>query len=136
MNEHDLDRVLAELAAEEPPEEALAQVRVRVRSRVRAARVAWRWATAAAAACVAIAAAVLWTRPVPRSLAPPKAARAAIAPAPQPVLPDYRRPAAARPAKPPRRRVPVIEPLTVKLVTADPDVIVYWIVDGTKGDTE
>lgn len=99
-------------------------------------RPAWRvWMLAVAAAVlVGLATLTLWRRvtPVP---APPKILTLA------PVIPDppplpkvvlVERPARRR-AKPVAPRPVETESFVVKLVTNDPDVVIYWIV-GTNGD--
>jgi len=111
-----------------------AALRARLLSRLRP--VAWwrrgwlRWAAAGV-----VAAGALWLA---------MAARVLLRPAPQPVVAFVRPPAPAltatvqrvRPAPPIRaethpRRKPAApaEPLTVRLVTDDPNVVIYWITD-------
>ena len=48
---------------------------------------------------------------------------AELPPAPAPKLPVRRKP------EPARRSAPLEQPLLVKMLTPDPDVVVYWLVD-------
>jgi hypothetical protein len=118
-----------------------AEVRSRVLGEIRRRRLV-RTAMYAAAAAVVILACGLWAWRISRvEPAPPAVARvltpappALEAPTPITALP-VRHPARRvrpRPAPEPKREEPV-EPLLVKLETPDPDVVIYWIVEG-KGD--
>lgn len=122
-----------EFGAEPVDETALREVRARVLAQVaaerpRAAFPVWRWA--AAAACLAAISGTGYVIPKFAAVVPP--------PGPGPV-------AVVRPAvPPPADRAPVAravrvrrpkppamkatEPLLVKLVTDDPNVVIYWIV--------
>jgi hypothetical protein len=62
------------------------------------------------------------THPQPRQLAAP--ATVELPPEPVPKVAVRR-----REPKPSRRGAPVEQPLLVKMLTPDPDVVVYWIVD-------
>jgi hypothetical protein len=78
----------------------------------------------------------LWAWRLARTEAPPLVAARAIPPAaperayqaPAPVL-LHRRAKRVRPLPAPKRHEPV-EPLLVKLETPDPNVVIYWIVEG------
>jgi len=110
-----------------------AAVRARVLERVQVKR-RWIWWPAWAGAA-AVAALVGWLWLSPASQAPPEAGQR---PAP-PVIAQVSAPAPvmAQAEQAPRkhrgrRRAPVpppTEPLVVKLITDDPDVVIYWIVD-------
>ena len=98
----------------------------------------WLWAGAlASAATAAVLVGVLATRPeAPPAPPRPEVARVIepalpVAPPPRPARPVIRRRAAPKPVVRPVKT----EPLVVKLETADPNVIIYWIVDST-GDSE
>jgi hypothetical protein len=88
-----------------------------------------RWPWAVAAAAVLLAAFGLSYRPA--ETVPPVAvmqSRDA-----EPVLPAVAKPVQARrvrPAKP----APPAEPLQVKFLTDDPDVVIYWLVDPVQGE--
>lgn len=57
----------------------------------------------------------------------------AFTPPPMPALPSPR--PVPRRAAPVRAHAAATEPLLMKIVTDDPDVVIYWIVEGTqKGD--
>jgi predicted anti-sigma-YlaC factor YlaD len=60
---------------------------------------------------------------LPRQVAAPATVTAKLAPAPAAKLAVRSKPKRAR------RNAPVAEPLLVKMLTPDPDVVVYWIVD-------
>jgi hypothetical protein len=107
--------------AEELRLNAVALREMRVRPRVR-----WEWALAAAAAVVMAIA--TWkvtrvdkipTQPMPVAVAAAKPLEALHGPAPR------------KRAK--RHLVPAAEPLRVKMLTSDPDVVIYWIVDRKEG---
>jgi hypothetical protein len=118
-----------------------AEVRSRVRSEIGRRRRA-RAAMYAAAAAVVILACGLWAwRGARVDTAQPLVARVNVpAPppveAPQPVasVPVHHHPKhlRLRPAPEPKKEESA-EPLLVKLETPDPDVVIYWIVEG-KGD--
>jgi anti-sigma factor RsiW len=98
-----------------------AAVRVRVLAEVeRSHRPLWRrvlaWSTVAAGILV-MAAVMRLYRPVP---APPVVALA------RPAAPELRAPVSKRRPAP---RVRVVETVTIKLMTDDPDVVIYWIAD-------
>lgn len=136
-----LERVLGML--EEAHQQAfgdaeLAPVRERVRARITAGRRRWApvWAGGLAAALLLLA---VWigqrhTRPVSDRERPV----AAVLPSkPQPVPAPTAPVKVKRPARVRRVRNAALprpaEPLTVKLITDDPNVVIYWIIDG-KGD--
>lgn len=123
---------LAELAAIDPPDTAYAAVRAGVMRQVRPQRRAWAsWAAAAALVAVTLALSMLWrwrTSPAGRPPMPSVAAKA--------VLPDPPR------AQPPKivsatRRAPrkTAQPMVVKIVTDDPNIVIYWISEST-GDMD
>jgi hypothetical protein len=99
------------------------------------------WVAAAAAACVVIAAGLSWhlrepprVEPVPIAAAPP-----VVIPAPPP--PPPRVVPAIRKRKPKWKPEPVLlaqntEPLVVKMLTDDPDVVIIWLVDGKEQNDE
>jgi hypothetical protein len=95
-------------------------------------------AFAAAAVAVAVALAA-WLVPGPRPPVPP-APKIAAAPSPPPP-PEAKLGAVAEPLRPRRRparrprreQPPDAEPLLVQLVTDDPNVVIYWLIDH-KGD--
>ena len=89
----------------------------------------WMWAPAMAAAAMALLMA-LWPRP-PQSLVLP------LPPAPAAAPPEIAKAVPVRHAPRPRKLAAKLrepsEPLVVKLLTDDPDVVIYWIT-GTKGE--
>lgn len=97
------------------------------------ARPALNWALATAAA-VMMAIGVWRMAPAPKAvLVAEKAGRPLGAlPAPRSVVPDLRPAQRSRPVKALRRAV-AAEPLKVKMLTSDPDVVIYWIVDRKEG---
>lgn len=124
----EMKRSLAELrAAHAEPLEAAAftAVRARVLAQIDHTRglawwLAWIGALAAAAAVLVI---LLLPRPVPppKMIAAPPVQVAAVVRAP--VIPVPAIPV----ARPKKRKVPRPEPLIVKLITDDPNVVIYWI---------
>jgi len=135
--------LLGELAREAPPEETLAEVRSQVRRRVARPTRRWPWAAVAAAATVLIVAGVEWQERQEIVPPPPLVARAPEAPpvfkaplvserasAPAPVRVAVPVPivAESRPSAPERS-----EPLVVKFLTDDPDIVIYWIADEIGG---
>jgi len=103
----------------------LAAVRARVMERVMAPRRIWGWRVALAAVAAAVVLVALLEREPVRPIAPlPKLQVPAAVPPPPPVV---------RAALPPKRRarprVAEPEPLVVKIVTDDPDIVIYWIAD-------
>ena len=110
-------------------EEELPEVRFAVISRIRqqaSARKLLRWGWALAAAAVVVVAVSLW--PHERNIAP---APAEVAVAPKAEIP--RTAPAVAPPKTARRtlahRKQAAPPLVVKMLTDDPDVVIYWQVD-------
>jgi hypothetical protein len=110
-------------------DDELPRVKMTERRPVVARPVPW-VAAAAAAALLALAAhqASQWkpiVETLPRQVAAPATVTAKLAPAPAPKLAVRRKP------KPARRGAALAlkEPLLVKMLTPDPDVVVYWIVD-------
>ncbi len=139
-----LDETLKDLGSEGVDLVLLAEVRSRVMNEVVDRRpsllYAWRWKYALAAAVVllAVGAGVSVWRPV--EVPPVEVAtvrRPARVPARQAEEPAPRKVVARRPAGVPARKAEEpaprteAEPLLVKLVTDDPEVVVYWLVDRT-----
>lgn len=121
MNDEQLRDALAALRDDPVPFES---VRGRVLTRRRRPAL-WLWPAAAAAAC-----AVLWMaapRPGAEIAPPPLPVSAKV-----PATPIRRENPAAPAITPVRavRRVEKAEAFTVKLVTDDPDVVIYWVVGG------
>jgi hypothetical protein len=94
-------------------------------------RLHWEWALAAAAAIVM--AIGLWRTKTPPKEPPERAAAAKIG---RPTRPESSARAAVSPLPPrthhAKRREPA-EALRVKMLTSDPDVVIYWIVDKKEG---
>ena len=114
------------LKLEAAPESILTEVRWRKPGR----KIPWpflRWAPLAVTAglFLAMLAEVISRRP---ELAPPKL-EIAVANAIPPATPAARASASVRK----RRHAPKPEPLLVKLVTDDPEVVIYWLVDHNGG---
>jgi Putative zinc-finger len=120
---------LKALSEDAPNDDALALwrrgllARIDSQPRRRAPGWGWAWAAAAAVALVAFLAVPRKAPPSPTPLA--RLTPAAVLPAPQPPAPVVHR-------RPRHRRAPapVPEPLLVKLETSDPNVVIYWIVEG------
>ncbi len=105
-------------------------VRSRVMARLPARRQwGWIWAVPAAALACLLLFALAGTKPEPlllRVMAPRPPAIQPSAPRPQPVRVAHRK----RRIRP---KTVATEAMTIKLLTDDPDVVIYWIVD-KKGD--
>ena len=150
------DREFAEILAllrrahaESVGEVQLAAVRARVLERLQPKRRWWPVWTGAAAAAALASLLFFWAsqpRPVPQSVSslhtgtrpsgsvPRPSSSAPDAPAPpRPKPKRVTRVRHARKAPPATAEPPADEPLTVKLITDDPDVVIYWIIDA-KGD--
>ena len=134
-------QVLKEAHAEPPSEAHFAAVRARVLAKVRHDRRPW-WRKGWAYGLVAAAAALLIglvLRPGPAPAPPPMPQVAVTQPPPAvEVRPaeSVRRPAGLHHKKRVQAPPPVVgpvRPLVVKLVTDDPDVVIYWITD-TRGE--
>ena len=135
--------VLREAHGETALAAAGAAVRARVMARLeRGRRGVWKWAFGMAGGAV-VAAAVWVAMVVARPVPPVAAPRVAAARAPEVAAPRVAA-AVAAPARRAARRVrPAIakeeaepaKPVMVKLVTDDPDVVIYWIT-GTTGEIE
>lgn len=134
MKDPELSEALRELRdAEEVLPGAYAAVRARVMTGIAAERrLAWPWWLAGAAAATACALWMLFFRmapPAPQSTRAGQVRPLVIAmpaePAPAPAVPMRR--------KRPKRIARSAEPLQIKILTDDPDVVIYWIVDG-KGE--
>ncbi len=121
-------------------------VRARVLDRLareRSPRRMWAWVVGLAAA-LALAGVLVTSRPAERPRAPLAAVRR-----PEPPIVEARVPEPVAPAVPSAREAPVArsvpsprvevaaleEPLVVRLVTDDPDVVIYWIAD-RKGEAQ
>lgn len=125
--------LLRELHGEPIAPAHLAAVRARVISQLESDRLRWRrisWLTAAGLAAAALIGTIaLEIRHVPLAPLPVAVhhAPSQVAEAKPPAVPVIRRVRAARRLK---RRTPALsEPLIVKLVTDNPDVVIYWIAD-------
>jgi hypothetical protein len=130
------DLMLLRLAHEDALDPAhFRALRAHVLDQVRRERGApvWRWIPLAAAAAL-VALLLVWPRQTTPVRLPPPAPRARTADAPPPQVAEVPRRAQARVrrARRPLTRHPVT-PLVVKMLTDDPDVVVYWILDA-KGD--
>jgi hypothetical protein len=96
--------------------------------KVRSTAARWQWAMAAAAAIVM--AIFAWKVTRVQKLAPPPVRIAVVAP----VRPVEKVALAGHGPAPHRRvRKEKFEPLKVKMLTSDPDVVIYWIVDRKEG---
>jgi hypothetical protein len=141
----ELERNRAALQAVEIHPAAFDAVRSRVLNEIRAKKqwgVWWGWSAVAAAACVAMLCASLvlhgWKSPAPpRPLIatknPPKIERA-LAPVPSVVRAQHRAHHHFGPVTASAGPAHASEPLVVKMLTNDPDVIIIWLVD-QKGDS-
>jgi hypothetical protein len=145
--------LLAETHQQAPGESQLAAVRERVRRRISAGRRRWVpvWAGGLAAAIVLLA---LWvgqrherplvsvTRSEPQVPSEPRPSGSGPLPKPATPIPKRaRKPPVTPPPAEPRVRseprplgsgplqTPPAEPLTVKLITDDPNVVIYWIIN-------
>ena len=129
-----MDEILALFRAthNEPVDPAhYTAVRSRVVAEIERTRAPWRrfaWISGVGAMAAVLLFAI-WFAPALRrpDVAPPP--RVAIAIPPAPAAPAVLQPRAvpvahARPARPPHR-----EPLTIKLQTSDPNIVIYWIAD-------
>ena len=117
---------------------ALVAVRRRVSARIareRAARSVWRW-SAGLAACLAVVFSVV-IRGVPEESPPkPGVAFHAIGPPEAWEARIVARPARRRRASVPapvRELATATQPLKIKILTGDPDVVIYWLVDNEGG---
>ena len=125
-----------ELGSEALDQTLLDGVRRRVMARVAERRAPapfdwWRVWAPAAAVVAAVLAVWLWPR-VPE-VAPPRVMSAAIPPAP--AAPALVWPRPVRRAAAVTTAAPAAEPLLMRIVTNDPDVVIYWIVEcKQKGD--
>jgi hypothetical protein len=89
----------------------------------------WPWMVAAAAAVV-LAVVGLSDRPAPVVVLPQ------VAMVPAPVAPVVASPVKPKPARRARvaKAAPPAEPLLVKFLTDDPDVVIYWLIDPVQGE--
>jgi hypothetical protein len=96
---------------------------------VREPRLPWMSAAAAAALLVLIAYQAAQWRPVVETIPRPRVVTEDVTVRPEePVRPARKRPV-RRKLVSTRRAVPAGEPMLVKMLTADPDVVVYWLAD-------
>jgi len=118
--------VLQAAHAEAPLEAHVAAVRARVMAELERSARPWHrlaWISGVAAVAVLLLAAMLWpARRVPE--APRLLARIPAAPEVVKAAPAARPAARRMVARAPRRA-----PLTIKLQTADPNIVIYWIAD-------
>ncbi len=141
-------QVLRDAHAEQPAPAHFAAVRARVLAELTRERTPWwtRWWAFAPAVAAVVALMVVWMWPVRRPVPlPPQVARVAPAPdLPSRLAPARISPTRKRAANAPhrlrraRREMPTpvtgpAKPLVVKLVTDDPDVVIYWITE-TRGE--
>ena len=125
MNDTELQQILAQLRDDPVP---VPTVRHRVLAhlgRTRRIRRLSMWTAVAAAAALIF---VTFAPPEPLNIPPPPAPIVAALPPPaisKSVRVTEQRRRAGRP-----KPVPPSETLTVKLLTGDPDVVIYWIVEG------
>lgn len=131
---------------------AFTAVRARVRAEIQASRrrrAWWMWSAAAAAVCVAILSVsylVMPKRVAPAKVAPVVAQVAPVAPTPQQTVASQPRLSNTRRASVRKRThkfglvadhsapAQKTEPLVIKMLTNDPNVIIVWLVD-PKGDS-
>jgi hypothetical protein len=105
--------------------EELPRLRVKTPRR----RMAYPWVAAVAAALFALALLVPRTRMLRPAAAPPVSqavSNVAAQPAPAQPPPQLRATAKAETARLPRQR---LEPLKIKMLTSDPDVVIYWLIE-------
>jgi len=127
---------LKALSEDAPDEDALAPWRRNLMAHIEAAprrpAPGWLWTWAAAAAMALLA--LLLIRAIPRHAPPPPALLTRVTPPAIPPAPPSVEPRPARPAHPRARHrpapTPAPEPLLVKLETSDPNVVIYWILEG------
>jgi len=155
----ELDEVrglLGGLAAEAAPEEALREVRFHVNERIARPARRWQWAAVAAAAMIAVTAGVEWMDrpqmpPPPQvRIEPPEAPTIAEmtpapsvpvvveeSPSPLPVAavtaPLKNVAPAARVEEPATATARAREPLVVKFLTDDPNIVIYWVAEESGG---
>lgn len=146
----DSQRIFKSIRQNTPDQSMLLNVRARVLAEAGFTRLSWfdrfflggfqRKATLAAIAVFVIALSSLWLgreRPVPQPVAGIPAAPLIPAPAPEPApVVEVSKPPAVRRQRPALRVKAPAEPVkqvAIKLLTDDPNVIIYWLVD-EKGD--
>lgn len=129
-----LDKSLQDLAAEDPPAEAMAEVRMRVFEQVRRPRRMWFWwlAPAAVAAGLAVWMVMPQADEGPAIIARAPSAPPVVMPAPVRAVETVRRPVAARPKRveiamaPEPRVLPTGTPDFVRIESGNPDVVILW----------
>lgn len=147
-----LDKSIQQLAAEDPPADALAEVRSRVLDQVRPKRRAWLWYLVPAAAAASLA---IWSAlPRPAAIpARPHVEIASKAPAPSAAVqahpPRVEPPAPSEPIRGPRpariqtarieiaktfqpRILPTGSPDFVRIESGDPNVVILWSMNSPK----
>lgn len=147
-----LDKSLQQLAAEDPPAEALAEVRSRVLDQVRPKRRPWLWYLAPAAAAASLAIWFALPRPTATPARPPVQIAAKVPVPASAALDEPGRPqaaplAVARPASRQRsaRPAPVVAAKTfqprilptgspdfVQIESGDPNVVILWSMNSPK----
>jgi len=146
-----LAKSLHQLAAEDPPAAALAEVRSRVLNQVRPKRRAWLWSLVPAAAAVSLAIWFALPRPAATPAHPPIEI-ATKAPASPPAVPEAQRPEPLAPSEPVRRPrpariqtatietaktlqpriLPTGSPDFVQIESGNPDVVILWSMNSQK----
>jgi hypothetical protein len=141
-----LDKSLQQLAAEDPPAEALAEVRSRVLDQVRPKRRAWLWYLVPAAAAASLAIWFALPRPAATPARPPVeiAVQAPATAAPEPPRTEPSAPSESlrrqRPARPAPAQIARVEtaktfqprilptgsPDFVQIESGDPNVVILW----------
>jgi len=96
----------------------------------------WKWTSAAAALIVTLSAAWWISRPPePPEIASIDVTVTGVVPATVPVKPSEI-PETLSPAVDPIVPVAYTEPLRVKMLTPDPDVVIYWLIDSVESDAK
>jgi hypothetical protein len=126
MSHNDWEEILRSAHAEPIDAAHYTAVRARVTAEIERSRMAWRrlaWISGVGAMAAAVLLTVELHRPEVARPAP-----VAIAIPPAPAAPVVRRdPVEVARARPAARRHR--EPLTIKLQTSDPNIVIYWIAD-------
>lgn len=128
MTENEIGDLFREMREEPVPPESLVRVRVRVDEGIRR-HAPWKIAAwAAACAVLAVAALMMQTRPTARKTVRQQVAVHRPAAAPDVVEPVTVRPAIERKLHKPRPQPPV-QPVSIRIETADPDVVILLVSD-------